>query len=108
MTLRSAVLDWHGRIAEAHELDALTCSCCQTDSARVGKRTLVVYRDRSDDQVRDIALVALIVGMAFTVPALVLENALPGGGMAEAARLGLALSLLSGPLAVVLSRAGRR
>ncbi|HWS27673.1 MAG TPA: hypothetical protein VN259_14020 [Xanthomonadales bacterium] len=57
MTLRSAVLDWHGRIEEAHELDALTCSCCQTDAARVGKRTLVVYRDRSDDQVRDIALV---------------------------------------------------
>ena len=57
---------------------------------------------------RDIALVALIVGMGFTVPALVLENALPGGGMTEAARLGLALSLLAGPLAILLSRAGRR
>lgn len=57
MTLRSAVLDWHGRIEEAAELDARTCSCCQTDAARIGKRTLVVYRDRSEAEVRDIALV---------------------------------------------------
>ena len=59
-------------------------------------------------RLRDIALVALMTGMGFTIPALVLENALPGGGMTEAARLGLALSLLAGPLAILLSRTGRR
>lgn len=57
MSLRGAVLDWHDRILEPVELDARSCSCCQTDAARIGKRTLVVYRDRSDAEVRDIALV---------------------------------------------------
>lgn len=57
MTLRGATIDWHGRVEAAQELDQLTCSCCQTDAVRVGKRALVVYRDRSDDEVRDIALV---------------------------------------------------
>lgn len=57
---------------------------------------------------REIGLIALIAGMGFTVPALSLESALPGGGMAEAARLGLALSLLAGPLAITLSRLSRR
>ncbi len=53
---------------------------------------------------RDVALGALILGMGFTVPALALERALPGGAMQEAARLGLALSLLAGPIAVLLAR----
>jgi NhaA family Na+:H+ antiporter len=53
---------------------------------------------------RDIALVALISGIGFTVPVLAIDTALPGGGMAEAARAGLALSLLVGALAYVLAR----
>lgn len=57
---------------------------------------------------REIGLVALIVGMGFTVPALSVESVLPGGNMAEAARLGLALSLLAGPVALVLARVSRR
>lgn len=57
---------------------------------------------------REVGLVALVAGMGFTVPALSLESALPGGGMAEAARLGLALSLVAGPLAIALGRFGRR
>jgi NhaA family Na+:H+ antiporter len=57
---------------------------------------------------RDVVLVAMIAGMGFTVPALSLESALPGGLMAEAARLGLALSLLAGPAALLLSRLIRR
>lgn len=55
-------------------------------------------------RLREVALVALIAGMGFTVPALTLESALPGGIVTEAARLGLALSLLMGPLALGLSR----
>lgn len=53
---------------------------------------------------RDILRVALVMAMGFTVPVLSLEGALPGGAMQEAARLGLALSLLAGPLALVLKR----
>lgn len=51
---------------------------------------------------RDLALVALLLGIGFTVPVLALDTSLPGGGMAEAARLGLAISLLAGVLAILL------
>jgi Na+:H+ antiporter, NhaA family len=53
---------------------------------------------------RDILRIALIMAMGFTVPVLSLESALPGGAMQEAAKLGLALSLLAGPLALLLGR----
>ena len=53
---------------------------------------------------RDLCLVGVLLGMGFTVPVLALDTALPGGGMAEAARLGLAISLLAGPAALVLAR----
>lgn len=57
---------------------------------------------------RDMVVIALITGMGFTVPVLALHSALPGGGMAEAARLGLVLSLLAGFAAVVTARVLRR
>jgi NhaA family Na+:H+ antiporter len=44
------------------------------------------------------------MGMGFTVPVLTLDTALPGGAMQEAARLGLAFSLLAGPLSLLLRR----
>ena len=53
-------------------------------------------------------LIALISGMGFTVPVVALDSALPGGAMTEAARLGLALSLLAGPLALILGRLLKR
>ena len=53
---------------------------------------------------RDLYLIALIMGIGFTVPALTLDRALPGGAMQEAARLGLALSMLAAPMALILSR----
>ncbi len=57
---------------------------------------------------RDILGVALLCGMGFTVPVLTLDAALPGGAMTEAARLGLALTLLAGPATLLLSRRYRR
>jgi Na+:H+ antiporter, NhaA family len=51
---------------------------------------------------RDILRIAAIMAMGFTVPVLSLETALPGGAMQEAARLGLALSLLAGPALLLL------
>ena len=56
---------------------------------------------------RELGLVALLLGMGFTVPVLGLAVSLPGGAMAEAARLGLAISLLAGPVALALSRLRR-
>ena len=57
---------------------------------------------------RELLLIAMLLGLGFTVPVLALDTALPGGGMAEAARLGLALSLLAGAAALLLARATRR
>lgn len=53
---------------------------------------------------RDLYLIALIMGIGFTVPVLTLDRALPGGAMQEAARLGFALSLLAAPIALLVSR----
>jgi hypothetical protein len=38
-------------------LDARVCECCQTDAAVGREGPVVVYRDRSEDEVRDIAIV---------------------------------------------------
>ncbi len=44
------------------ELDGKTCDCCQTDAALTTKGPLVAYRDRSDDDIRDIAVVRRTAG----------------------------------------------
>ena len=49
-----------------------------------------------------------IMGMAFTIPLVAIETALPGGAMQEAARLGLALSLLAGPMTLLITRLAMR
>jgi hypothetical protein len=38
-------------------IDPKTCDCCQTDLAITSKGPLLLYRDRSDDEIRDIAAV---------------------------------------------------
>ena len=53
---------------------------------------------------RDLFRVAVILAMGFTVPAIAIDAALPGGAMQEAARMGLALSLLIGALLAFFSR----
>ena len=53
-------------------------------------------------------LVAAAFCMGFSLPLLALDSALPGGMMAEAARLGAGLSLIAGPVLVVLAGLLRR
>jgi hypothetical protein len=53
MTLRSAVLTRAG-VEQAHELDQRTCDCCNTDAMRGSDGPIIVYRDRSADEIRDI------------------------------------------------------
>ncbi|WP_426035084.1 Na+/H+ antiporter NhaA [Cypionkella sp. TWP1-2-1b2] len=57
---------------------------------------------------RELLLIAMLLGLGFTVPVLALDTALPGGGMAEAARIGLALSLLAGACALIIGKLTRR
>jgi NhaA family Na+:H+ antiporter len=53
---------------------------------------------RLPDQVSrgDLGKLAILSAMGFTIPALAMNTSLPGGAMTEAARLGLALTLLPG------------
>lgn len=57
MTLRSARIDANGKLKETQLIDPKVCDCCQTSMARCSDGSLVVaYRDRHDDEVRDIAI----------------------------------------------------
>jgi hypothetical protein len=62
MTLRSAFFDRAGNITGETELDDRVCDCCQTDVALTRYGPLVVYRDRSPDEVRDIFIVRSVGG----------------------------------------------
>ena len=70
----------------------------------LGVATLLGLRLPPGTSLRDILVIILIMSLGFTVPLLSLDTALPGGEMQEAARLGLALSLLAGPAALLLRR----
>ena len=54
MTIRSAVLDFNGNIVSQNVIDEMVCECCQTSMAISGDIPIVVYRDRSEGEIRDI------------------------------------------------------
>jgi hypothetical protein len=57
MSLVHTTLAADGALGEETVLDARVCDCCQTDAVRAGDTTLVVYRDRSDKEIRDMSVV---------------------------------------------------
>jgi hypothetical protein len=57
MTLRCAEIDPEGMITAGAILDDRVCECCQTGAVVTGAGSVVVYRDRSPDEVRDISFV---------------------------------------------------
>ena len=62
MTLRHAEYDGHSRKISEVELDARTCSCCQTSAVNTPKGLLVAYRDRTAEEIRDIVLLRNVDG----------------------------------------------
>ena len=56
MTLRSARVDPTAGSSNEELLDDRVCDCCQTDAAMTSDGPVVVYRDRSPEEVRDIAI----------------------------------------------------
>jgi len=54
MTLRSAMIDKDGSVSQRLEIDHSVCDCCQTDLAMTRCGMIAVYRDRSQDEIRDI------------------------------------------------------
>ena len=62
MSLRAAILDSKGNKKNEWELDNKTCDCCQTSAAITSNGPVVVYRDRSDEEIRDMSIVRMIDG----------------------------------------------
>ncbi|MHB1225254.1 MAG: hypothetical protein ACYC2G_14600, partial [Gemmatimonadaceae bacterium] len=90
MTLVTATVAADGGVAAEQTLDRRTCDCCQTAMAMTARGPLVVYRDRTAEEVRDISAVRLVDG-AWTEPAPVANDgwtiaACPVNGPAVAAR----------------------
>lgn len=53
MTLRSAIIDSLGQVSAEFEIDDRVCDCCQTAIEKTNYGTFVLYRNRSEDEVRD-------------------------------------------------------
>jgi hypothetical protein len=62
MTLRAATLGADLGIGSEAVLDGLTCDCCQTDVALTETGAVAVYRDRTEDETRDIYAARLVNG----------------------------------------------
>ena len=62
MSLRAAVMDYAGNKLNEWELDHKTCDCCQTTAAITEEGPIVIYRDRSDEEIRDLSIVRWVNG----------------------------------------------
>ncbi len=62
MTVRTAVVREDGTLSKEAVLDARSCDCCQTSTAKGVLGRVIVYRDRSAKDIRDIAIVRELVG----------------------------------------------
>lgn len=67
MTLRAGIFDKNGETLSEWELDHRICDCCQTGAAMTSNGPVVVYRDRSENEIRDMAIVRYVDG-AWTKP----------------------------------------
>jgi len=67
MSIRSAMLTKDGIKENEWELDNRVCDCCQTAVAITGNGPIVVYRDRSEDEIRDMSIVRFVNGQ-WTTP----------------------------------------
>lgn len=90
MSVRFRSASWDGAPGPEVLLDERTCDCCQTDAAVTARGPVLVYRDRSPQEVRDIRLTRLEAGK-WTEPVLVHDDgwvfpACPVNGPAVAAR----------------------
>lgn len=64
MQLRATTLAADGELSEEILLDDRTCTCCQTTAVALADGTvLLAYRDRTEDEIRDISLVRQVDGV---------------------------------------------
>ena len=60
MTIRTATLDMMGNLTQKAELDSRVCDCCQTGGAMTLGGPVIVYRDRSEEEMRDMSFVRFV------------------------------------------------
>ena len=63
MSLRSGSIDENLTLIDTQNIDGLVCECCQTDITMTDKGPIGVYRDRSEEETRDIFLTKLEDGV---------------------------------------------
>jgi hypothetical protein len=56
MALRSAIFDAAGHVRNTAEVDPRVCECCRTAATPIEDGVVVAYRDRSAEEVRDVAV----------------------------------------------------
>lgn len=116
MTVRAAILDKNGKKINEWELDGRVCDCCQTTAAITSDGPVVVYRDRSDSEVRDMSIVRFVNG-SWTAPQTIYADnwqikACPvNGPRADALKNNLAIAWFSakdkkGEVKIVFSKDG--
>jgi hypothetical protein len=66
-TLRYGTIASDGTAADRGEIDSLVCDCCKTDVAISSAGPVVIYRDRTADEIRDVAVRRNVAG-AWTDP----------------------------------------
>jgi hypothetical protein len=62
MTLRYAAMDARGNLFDEAQIDNRACECCQTSAAVTSEGLIIAYRDRSEKEVRDIAILRQVKG----------------------------------------------
>ena len=62
MTIRAATINKRGQKKDEWELDNRVCDCCQTSAVLTGNGPVVIYRDRDENEIRDISIVRLVDG----------------------------------------------
>lgn len=64
MTLMYTTIAPDGKLGDEVLLDGRVCECCQTSAANTPNGMTIVYRDRSEKEIRDIAIVRVRNGKA--------------------------------------------
>ncbi len=62
MTIRAASINKQGEKIEEWELDNRVCDCCQTSAVLTTNGPVVIYRDRDENEIRDMSIVRFVNG----------------------------------------------
>jgi len=73
MTIRAALLSTDGVKEKEWELDNRVCDCCQTIASITNNGPVVIYRDRSEQEIRDMSIVRFVNGQ-WTKPKIIFPD----------------------------------